>query len=332
MYTNQPIQNTFGIAAKADYFIEYSSVEDLQAALATEIVKRNKTLAVGSGSNLLFLGDFNGVVLHSKIDFINVLEENSDNVILETGSGVEWDYFVKFCVEKTYYGIENLSHIPGQVGAAAVQNIGAYSVEIKDVIEQVNVVEIASGVLRTFTYNECKYDYRSSIFKTEEKNKYIVTSVVFRLSKKEMYCFDYQHLKQEVEKRGQISLTNVRQAIIDIRTQKLPDYHTLGNVGSFFKNPYCCAAHFDYLKRAFPNIPYYPVNEEVVKLSAAWLIEHCACKGKRLGNAAVYDKQPLVIVNLGNAAASEIVALAELVQNAVFEKFKIKLEAEVNYI
>ncbi|MDR0811081.1 MAG: UDP-N-acetylmuramate dehydrogenase [Paludibacter sp.] len=324
--------NTFGLNARAKYFTEYSSVEDLQNALSAEIVRNHKTLAVGCGSNLLFLNDFDGIVLHSRIDFINVLNKNENDVILEAGSGVVWDDFVRFCVEKNFYGAENLSLIPGQTGAAAVQNIGAYGVEIQDIIEKVNVVDIATGKQRIFTNAECEYDYRSSIFKTKEKGRYIVTSVVLRLSKKEKYSLDYQHLKQKVEKRGIISLHNVRNTIIDIRRQKLPDYHTLGNAGSFFKNPYCCAAHFEHLKTEFPDIPYYPVNEEVVKLSAAWLIEQSGCKGKIFGGAQIYEKQPLVIINLGNATASEITALAEQVQCAVFEKFKVRLEREVNYI
>ena len=324
--------NTFGIDAKADYLFEYFSVDDLQKGLASEIVKNNKILAVGCGSNLLFINDFKGVILHSKINFINILDEDTENILLEVSSGVLWDDFVKFCVENNYYGAENLSLISGQVGAAAVQNIGAYSVEIKDIIEKVNTVELKSGKTRIFTNAECNYAYRNSIFKSSEKDKYIVTSVVFKLSKIENYCFDYQHLKEDVEKHGKISLTNLRQTIIDIRRQKLPDTNIWGNAGSFFKNPYCSIEHFQYLQKTFPKIPFYPVNEELVKLSAAWLIEQSGCKGKQIGNAAVYEKQPLVIVNQGNATAAEIVQLAEFIQNTVFEKFNVKLEPEVNYI
>ena len=324
--------NTFGIYAKADYLLEYSSIDDLLEGLENEIVKNNKVLAVGEGSNLLFVNDFKGVILHSKIKSINVFYENDECAWIEAGSGVLWNDFVKFCVSEKYYGAENLSLIPGQVGAAAVQNIGAYGVEIKDIVDRVCAVNVASGKIRVFTNEECNYDYRDSVFKNSKKDKYIVTSVVFKLSKKERYCFDYKHLKEETEKYGQVSLTNVRQAIVNIRTQKLPDTDVLGNAGSFFKNPYCCIEHFNYLQKKFPNISFYAVNEEVVKLSAAWLIEQSGCKGKQIGNAAIYEKQPLVIVNQGNATAIDIVKLAENVQQTVFEKFAVKLEREVNYI
>jgi UDP-N-acetylmuramate dehydrogenase len=235
-------------------------------------------------------------------------------------------------VEKNCYGAENLSLIPGQTGAAAIQNIGAYGVEIKDLVEKINTLELAGGAARVFTNAECNYSYRNSIFKSEEKGKHIVTSAVFKLHKKEKYCFDYLHLKEETEKCGQISLTNIRNTVINIRRQKLPDTAILGNAGSFFKNPYCCTAHFNYLKKQFPKIPFYAVNKEVVKLSAAWLIDQSGCKVKQIGNAAVYHGQPLVIVNLGNASASDIVQLADFVQNTVLAKFSLQLEREVNYI
>jgi UDP-N-acetylmuramate dehydrogenase len=324
--------NTFGIDVKADYLLEFFSVEDLQQSLASDIVNGKRILAVGCGSNLLFVSDFKGIILHSKINFITVVDQSDEFVFLEVGSGVVWDDFVQFCVDNNYYGAENLSLIPGQTGAATVQNIGAYGVEIQSLVEMVKALEVVSGVPRCFTNSECRYDYRNSIFKNEAKDKFIITSTVFKLSKIENYSLDYQQFKSEVEKRGTLSLQNVRNTIIEIRQQKLPDTTILGNAGSFFKNPYCSRSQFEVLKRQYAKIPFYPVDNEFVKLPAAWLIEQSGCKGMILGNAQVYDKQALVIINRGNAKGNEVVALAQFVQRAVFEKFAIRLEPEVNYI
>ena len=324
--------NTFGIDAKADYFIEYSSVEELQTALKSEIVKSNRLLHIGGGSNLLFMKDFKGVILHSAINFIKKVSEDADTVILEAGAVVNWDDFVAYTVEKGWGGVENLSLIPGEVGASAVQNIGAYGVEVQDVILKVNAVEIETGEPKTFSVEDCQYGYRESIFKKELKGKYIITSVLFKLQKQPEYKLNYQHLEAEVLKNGDINLQNIRQTIIAVRESKLPDPKIFGNAGSFFMNPVISKAHFNELLAQYPQMPHYFVSETEEKVPAGWLIDQCGWKGKQIGNAGVHDKQALVLVNKGGATGAEIVYLAEQIQASVKSRFGIELRAEVNYI
>ena len=324
--------NTFGIDAKADYFIEYSSVEELQMALQSEIVKSNRLLHIGGGSNLLFMKDFKGVILHSAINFIKKVSEDADTVMLEAGAVVNWDDFVAYTVENGWGGVENLSLIPGEVGASAVQNIGAYGVEVQDVIIEVNAVEIETGELKIFSIEDCQYGYRESIFKKELKGKYIITSVVFKLQKQPEFKLNYQHLEAEVLKNGDITLQNIRQTIIAIRESKLPDPKIFGNAGSFFMNPVISKAHFNELLAQYPQMPHYFVSETEEKVPAGWLIDQCGWKGKQIGNAGVHDKQALVLVNKGGATGAEIVYLAEQIQASVKTKFGIELRAEVNFI
>jgi len=324
--------NTFGIDAKADYFIEYSSVEELQTALKSEIVKSNRLLHIGGGSNLLFMKDFKGVILHSAINFIKKVSEDADTVMLEAGAVVNWDDFVAYTVENGWGGVENLSLIPGEVGASAVQNIGAYGVEVQDVIIEVNAVEIETGESKIFSVEDCQYGYRESIFKKELKGKYIITSVVFKLQKQPEYKLNYQHLEAEVLKNGDINLQNIRQTIIAVRESKLPDPKIFGNAGSFFMNPVISKAHFNELLAQYPQMPHYFVSETEEKVPAGWLIDQCGWKGKQIGNAGVHDKQALVLVNKGGATGAEIVYLAEQIQASVKTKFGIELRAEVNYI
>jgi len=324
--------NTFGIDAKADYFIEYNSVEELQTALKSEIVKSNRLLHIGGGSNLLFMKDFKGVILHSAINFIKKVSEDADTVMLEAGAVVNWDDFVAYTVEKGWGGVENLSLIPGEVGASAVQNIGAYGVEVQDVILKVNAVEIETGEPKTFSVEDCQYGYRESIFKKELKGKYIITSVLFKLQKQPEYKLNYQHLEAEVLKNGDINLQNIRQTIIAVRESKLPDPKIFGNAGSFFMNPVISKAHFNELLAQYPQMPHYFVSETEEKVPAGWLIDQCGWKGKQIGNAGVHDKQALVLVNKGGATGAEIVYLAEQIQASVKTKFGIELHAEVNYI
>ena len=324
--------NTFGIDAKADYFIEYSSVEELQTALKSEIVKSNRLLHIGGGSNLLFMKDFNGVILHSAINFIKKVSEDADTVMLEAGAVVNWDDFVAYTVENGWGGVENLSLIPGEVGASAVQNIGAYGVEVQDVITEVNAVEIETGELKIFSVDDCQYGYRESIFKKELKGKYIITSVVFKLQKQPEFKLNYQHLEAEVLKNGDINLQNIRQTIIAVRESKLPDPKIFGNAGSFFMNPVISKTHFNELLAQYPQMPHYFVSETEEKVPAGWLIDQCGWKGKQIGNAGVHDKQALVLVNKGGATGAEIVYLAEQIQASVKSKFGIELRAEVNYI
>lgn len=324
--------NTFGIDAKADYFIEYSSVEELQTALKSEIVKSNRLLHIGGGSNLLFMKDFNGVILHSAINFIKKVSEDADTVMLEAGAVVNWDDFVAYTVENGWGGVENLSLIPGEVGASAVQNIGAYGVEVQDVITEVNAVEIETGEPKTFSVDDCQYGYRESIFKKKLKGKYIITSVVFKLQKQPEFKLNYQHLEAEVLKNGDINLLNIRQTIIAVRESKLPDPKIFGNAGSFFMNPVISKTHFNELLAQYPQMPHYFVSETEEKVPAGWLIDQCGWKGKQIGNAGVHDKQALVLVNKGGATGAEIVYLAEQIQASVKSKFGIELRAEVNYI
>lgn len=324
--------NTFGIDARADYFIEYSSVEELQTALKSEIVKSNRLLHIGGGSNLLFMKDFKGVILHSAINFIKKVSEDADTVMLEAGAVVNWDDFVAYTVENGWGGVENLSLIPGEVGASAVQNIGAYGVEVQDVIVEVNAVEIETGESKTFSLEDCQYGYRESIFKKELKGKYIITSVVFKLQKQPEFKLNYQHLEAEVLKNGDINLQNIRQTIIAVRESKLPDPKIFGNAGSFFMNPVISKAHFNELLAQYPQMPHYFVSETEEKVPAGWLIDQCGWKGKQIGNAGVHDKQALVLVNKGGATGAEIVYLAEQIQASVKTKFGIELRAEVNYI
>jgi UDP-N-acetylmuramate dehydrogenase len=324
--------NTFGIDAKADYFIEYSSVEELQTALKSEIVKSNRLLHIGGGSNLLFMKDFKGVILHSAINFIKKVSEDADTIMLEAGAVVNWDDFVAYTVQNGWGGVENLSLIPGEVGASAVQNIGAYGVEVQDVIVEVNAVEIETGEPKTFSIEDCQYGYRESIFKKELKGKYIITSVVFKLQKQPEFKLNYQHLEAEVLKNGDINLQNIRQTIIAVRESKLPDPKIFGNAGSFFMNPVISKAHFNELLAQYPQMPHYFVSETEEKVPAGWLIDQCGWKGKQIGNAGVHDKQALVLVNKGGATGAEIVYLAEQIQASVKTKFGIELRAEVNYI
>ena len=324
--------NTFGINAKADYIIEYNSVAELQNILNNEPIKSNRILHIGGGSNLLFLTDFKGVILHSDIKSINKINENADSVYLEVGSGVIWDDFVAYCVENEFGGVENLSLIPGEIGASAVQNIGAYGVEVQDVIQTVKSVEIATGNVREFSTVECRYGYRESVFKSSLKDKFIITSVVFELAKQTEFKLNYQHLEEEVLKNGEVNLKNIRQTIISIRESKLPNPKITGNAGSFFMNPVVAKEKFCALQSEFPQMPHYIISETEEKIPAGWLIDQCGWKGKSIANAGVHDKQALVLVNRGGATGVEIAYLAEQIQQSVKERFDIDLLPEVNYI
>lgn len=324
--------NTFGIDAKAAYLVEYNSVEDLQVVLQSTIAKTNRMLHIGSGSNLLFMKDFDGVILHSTLRYIDKVNEDDQFVYLEVGAGVVWDDFVAYCVENGWGGVENLSLIPGETGASAVQNIGAYGVEVQDVIVEVKTVEVQSANVRVFSNAECHYGYRESVFKTSLKGQYIVTSVLFRLDKTPVYKLNYQHLEAEVLKAGVVNLHNIRQTIIAVRESKLPDPKITGNAGSFFMNSVVSKEQFHDLQIKYPHIPHYFVSETEEKIPAGWLIDQCGWKGKQVGNAGVHDKQALVLVNKGGASGAEIVYLAEQIQASVKEKFGIELHPEVNYV
>lgn len=324
--------NTFGLDVYAGYFVEYSSKDELSEILNSEVVRKNQLLAIGQGSNLLFLGDFDGVIVHSALKGITLIEESEDSVMLEVGSGVVWDDLVEYCVQHGWHGIENLSLIPGEVGASAIQNIGAYGVELKDVLQKVKAVRIADGETKIFTCEDCRYGYRESIFKKELKGQYIILSIVIKLSKKQVFNLTYHHLEKEVLQRGEINLRNVRDTIIAIREAKLPNPKKIGNAGSFFMNPVVNRKKFEDLQSAYPQIPHYFVSDTREKIPAAWLIEQCGWKGKRVGNVGVYAHQALVLVNYGDAKGQEIADLACQIQADVDAKFGIKLIPEVNFI
>lgn len=322
--------NTFGIDVNAARFLEYTSVEELKTLIAQGALT-TPFLHIGGGSNLLFTKDYAGLVLHSRIEGVEVMEEDERYISVRVGAGVVWDDFVDYCVAHGWYGAENLSLIPGEVGASAVQNIGAYGVEVKDLITAVETVNI-HGEERVYSVEECGYSYRDSVFKRPENKTVFVTYVHYRLSKKEDYTLDYGTIRQELEKYPELTLATVRKIIIDIRKAKLPDPKVMGNAGSFFMNPIVAHEKLEALQREYPQIPYYELNDGRVKIPAGWMIDRCGWKGKALGPAAVHDKQALVLVNRGGAKGADIIALSDAVRASVREKFGIDIHPEVNLI
>lgn len=324
------IPNTFGLDVEAAVFLEYDSVEELERLIAAGYIT-SPYLHIGGGSNLLFTDDYKGLILHSRIGGIEVLTEDDENVTVRVGAGVVWDDFVAYCVEHKWYGAENLSLIPGEVGASAVQNIGAYGVEVKDLISSVETVN-SQGVRRVYSVDECGYAYRDSIFKRPEMKQVFVTHVCFRLSKQKRYTLDYGAIRQELEKYPVVELGILRQVIIRIRESKLPDPKVLGNAGSFFMNPVVSREVFEALQGQYPQMPFYELDTDKIKIPAGWLIEQCGWKGKSMGAAAVHDKQALVLVNRGGATGADIVALSDAIRASVLEKFGIEIHPEVNFI
>ena len=326
------IPNTFGIPAHARVYAEYTSLEELRTLLQT--YKGERLLHIGSGSNLLFTKDFDGVVLHSRICFARALEEDAEGVNIEAGAGIVMDDLIAQVADMGLYGLENLSHIPGEVGASAVQNVGAYGVEAKDVIREVHAVAVESGDECVFSNADCRFGYRDSIFKNEWKGQYIITSVVFHLSKQPQPHLDYGNLRQALAGKEPTPM-NIREAVIAIRKQKLPEPEELGSAGSFFKNPIISSEHFQTIlqqeQKTAAEIPHFETADGI-KIPAAWLIEQCGWKGKRQGGAQVYEKQPLVIVNTGNATAQDIITLAADITESIAQRFQITLYPEVNYI
>lgn len=319
--------NTFHIDAKAKWFAEYESVDELRQLLFT--YKNEKILHIGAGSNLLFTQDFDGLILHSSMRQTYVIKEDEKHLYLEAESGIKLDELIAHLCEKGLSGMENLSYIPGEVGASAVQNVGAYGVEAKDVIEKVNAININDGSKHTFTNEQCHYGYRDSVFKNEFKGKYIITSVIYRLDKKLNPKLEYGGLAREVPSNA--SAVDIRNTIIRIRKQKLPEVNELGSAGSFFKNPIISYEQYEALTKQYDFIPHYE-QEGGMKIPAAWLIEQCGWKGKMYGGAQCYEKQPLVLVNKNNATSQDIVELAAAICNSVKEKFNITINPEVNYI
>lgn len=333
--TNQPLKNlnTFGISVNAKFFAEILSEKDLATVFASDIVKANKLLVLGGGSNMLFIKDYEGLVLKVSIKGINV-EEQGDDVLVTAGAGEVWDVLVKYCVAKGYAGMENLTLIPGTVGASPIQNIGAYGVEVKDIFESCTAFEIATGEIRTFTKADCEFAYRESVFKGKLKGKFIVTSVTYRLSKKPNVQTHYGAINAELEKRGisEPTIADISEVVAAIRVSKLPDPSTIGNAGSFFKNPIIDQAVFEQLVSQFPDMPHYPAADGRVKLAAGWLIEACGFKGMVEGNTGTWKNQALVLVNHGGATGQEVYRFSETIINTVQQKFGVLLEREVNII
>ncbi len=321
------IPNTFGIDVTAARFLEYGSEDELRELIAAGQVVA-PWLHIGGGSNLLFIKDYEGTVLHSRIGGLEVTSEDEEHVWVRVGAGVVWDDFVAWCVKRHWYGAENLSLIPGEVGASAVQNIGAYGVEVKDLITSVETINMAREK-RIYGVDECGYSYRKSLFKQPEMKAVFVTYVNFCLSKRVHYTLDYGTIRQELEKYPVLNLETLRRVIIDIRQSKLPDPRVLGNAGSFFMNPIVPRRQFESLQREYPDMPHYDVDAGRVKIPAAWMIDRCGWKGKALGPAAVHGRQALVLVNSGGATGADIVALSDAVRASVREKFGIDIHPEV---
>ncbi len=324
--------NTFGIAATSRYFAELKTIDDITEFLQSEYSEINPKLVLGGGSNLLFTGNFEGIIIYPNLKGIEHMGEDEGKALLRVAAGENWDEFVAYCVEQNLGGIENLSLIPGNVGATPIQNIGAYGVEIREVIEKVETISIESGESRIFLNHECNFGYRDSIFKNELKNKYIVTHVTYRLNREHKFITGYGNLEAELNNYPETTIRNIRKAVIAIRRKKLPDPEEMGNAGSFFKNPIVKKEQADTLKKHYPKMPAYPLEESFVKLSAAWLIETCKWKGKKINNIGTYKKQPLVIVNYGNASGVEILEFSKKIQKAVINQFAIQLEPEVNIL
>jgi UDP-N-acetylmuramate dehydrogenase len=324
--------NSFGIEVIAKSFFEFTEKEDLIEFLSKNRLPE-KRLILGGGSNLLFTSDFDGLIIYPNIPGIGLINEDRNHIYIEAGAGEKWDDLVSFVVKYDLGGQENLSNIPGNVGASTVQNIGAYGIEAKDHIFLVKGVDLTTGGEVELSNEECRFGYRDSIFKSELKGNFVVTSVVFKLDKFPEFSLDYGSLKSEVEKLGNINLANIRQAVINIRTSKLPDPEKIGNAGSFFKNPVVLNDLAERLKVQYANIPVYESQlPGMTKLAAGWLIDQCGWKGYREGDAGVHKDQALVLVNYGNATGKEIFSLSEKIKSSVFEKFGVLLEPEVNVI
>lgn len=344
--------NTFGLDVKADLFVEYSAEEDLREIFHDARVAGKPFLHIGQGSNLLFTDDFHGVILHSAIRGIRPTSQGEEVILLECGAGETWDHVCEWCVEHGFHGVENLSGIPGEVGAAAVQNIGAYGVEFKDVVEAVSVYDIEQDKHVIVSAEQCQYGYRTSLFKQADyKSRFVVTGALLSLARKAQFKLDYGNIKAALLERGftllqgsekrkparaerakAITLHAMREAILFVRASKLPDPKKLGNAGSFFKNPIISRERYDALLANNPDLPKYDIDETHVKVPAGWLIEHAGCRDRRVGDACVYPQQCLVIVNRGKASANDIIQLARIVVETVNERYGIALEPEVNFV
>lgn len=328
--------HTFGIEVKADGLVEVNSEEEFVRAWQNQAWQSSPKLIIGGGSNVLFTDDYKGLIILNRLMGKSIVNETEDTVCIKIQSGENWHELVIWAVEKGWGGIENLSLIPGTVGAVPMQNIGAYGVELKEVFESLEAVNLETGKIETFHKEACEFGYRESVFKRALKNKYFISSVTLCLSKKPQVNIQYGDIRKTLESEGitpeKATIKDVSKAVIKIRQQKLPDPKELGNAGSFFKNPIISNSLFDKLKEQYPELPGYPSGANLTKVPAAWLIEQSGWKGKRAGACGSHEKQALVIVNYGGAKGSEIVAFAAQIQASVSDKFNIQLEPEVNFI
>lgn len=323
--------NTFHIQAFARYFQKFQTAEQLQELLPG-VAQHQPVLVIGGGSNLLFTGNYHGLVVKNEVMGITLAGEDKDYVYLKAGAGENWHRFVLYCIEHNLAGVENLSLIPGSIGACPIQNIGAYGVEVKDVFYELEAYDTHEKKLVTFDLHRCEFGYRESVFKKKYKGRFVILHVTFRLLKKPRFNIGYGALQQELEHAGvqELSIRAVSDAVIRIRRSKLPDPAEIGNAGSFFKNPEVADAYYQLLKQDFSTMPGYQTGSNTTKLAAGWLIEQCGWKGYRKGDAGCYEKQALVLVNYGNAGGEEVYDLSELIIKSVEKKFGITLEREVN--
>lgn len=324
--------NTFHIDAKARWFASFATTHELQELLAAKPVPRNKALVLGGGSNILFTQDYDGMVMKNDIKGINIVKEDDEFVYIKSGAGENWHQLVLHSIANNWAGIENLSLIPGNVGASPMQNIGAYGVEIKDVFHELKAYHLVEKCNYTFNLKDCEFGYRESVFKKKYRDQFVILNVVFKLRKKPLFNISYGAIREELEKLNvqDLSIKAVSDAVIRIRSSKLPDPALIGNAGSFFKNPTVTREAFERLQKEFEHIVGYTNADGSVKLAAGWLIEQCGWKGFRRGDAGCHEHQALVLVNYGNASGSEIYALSEEIYQSVQQKFGVTLEREVN--
>jgi UDP-N-acetylmuramate dehydrogenase len=324
---------TFGIDKKAKFFTTAETLDELKAALLAAKEKQLQVFILGGGSNILLTRNIDGLVIKLEIKGINLVKEDEDQLWVEVGAGEMWHELVLHSIEMDWAGLENLSLIPGTVGASPMQNIGAYGVEIKDVFESLQALHRETLEMHSFDAEACRFGYRESVFKQTFKDQYVITSVTFRLSKTPKFHLEYGAIREVLAVNGidQPSIRAISDAVIQIRQSKLPDPKEIGNAGSFFKNPTIPSSQFDALKSSYPSIPGYP-SAEGVKVAAGWLIEQTGWKGKRIGEVGVHAKQALVLVNYGGGTGEEIKKLSEQIQASVYDKFGVQLQAEVNFI
>ena len=324
--------NTFGIDAKARFFASFQNKDELDELLARIGNASPSHLVLGGGSNILLTKDVNGTVIKNEVMGIDIVHENKEHVYVRAGAGENWHQLVLYCVRNEFAGMENLSLIPGNVGASPMQNIGAYGVEVKDIFYELEAYHKEEKAIVKFSAADCEFGYRESVFKRKYKDQFVIMSVTFRLNKQPVFHTSYGAIQQELEKMEvkDLSIKAISQAVINIRSSKLPDPKAVGNAGSFFKNPQVEMEIFKQLQDAFPGIPSFPFDDEHVKVPAGWLIEQCGWKGFREGDAGCYPKQALVLVNYGNAKGKDIYDLSERILQSIKTKFNIVLEREVN--